>query len=230
MKDKVLCIDDDLTTQALVEASLANYQVVPALTIKDADQLLLKQQFEALVIDIQLPDGDGLRYVNKLLQVDKIKEIPMFVFSNHKELSNKVMAFSLGADDFIEKPFDPIEFKARIESRIHKKKLLKDLKQILQIGDILLDLDRQKAFHVINNEEKDLQLTSYELKILKMLSKRLEQVYSREQILQNVWGETFISDRTVDSHIAHLRQKIADTKLSINTVKNFGYSLSIKKG
>ncbi len=228
MKDKILCIDDDLTIQAVVEATLSQYHVISAHSLSEAESLLCEHQFSSLLVDIRLPDGDGLRFVNKFLQGPDSKDIPVLIFSNHKDISNKVLAFSLGVEDFIEKPFDPIELKARVDARIMKRRSSSDQKNRIQLGDVVLDLDRQKVFQISKSKEIDLQLTAYEIKILKMLSKRMEQVYSRQQILDNVWSNTFITERTIDSHIAHLRKKIMRTKLSLNTVKNFGYSLTLR--
>lgn len=228
MKHKILCIEDELTTQALLVATFKEYDVVCVSSIKEAEKHLLKQSFSALLIDIQLPDGDGLRFLTQLVQDEKYFKIPIMILSSHTEISNKVMAFTFGAEDFITKPFDPVELNARVSAKIRRRQLELDLAKTRKIENVLIDFDRQKVFFINNATEKDLGLTSIEIKILTLLTKRLEQVYSREQIMDNVWGETFITDRTVDSHVAHLRQKIEKTQLQIETVKNFGYRAVIK--
>ncbi len=106
---------------------------------------------------------------------------------------------------------------------------MKEDNQVRKVGDIEIDFNRQKAFHIISFKEKDLNLTAIELKIFSILTKRLEQVYSRDQLMTLAWGDTFISARTIDSHIAHLRQKIESTKVLVNTSKNFGYLATIRK-
>lgn len=209
--------------QILIQESLSDYSVVCVARISEAVEELRKKTFVALLIDVQLPDGDGLRFITQLLGDKKLKGIPILVLTGHTEISNKVMAFTLGAEDFIAKPFDPIELKVRVDAKVRKYKNEIGESRILEIGDIILDFARQKALKVHNGKETDLLLTAIELKILRLLTKRLEQVYSREQILDQVWGETFIADRTVDSHVAHLRIKIEGTQIKIETVKNLGY-------
>lgn len=228
MNFKILCIEDDLTTQTLLVASLKEYDVVCVSTIKQAEEALVKCNFHALLLDIQLPDGDGLRFLTQLKHNEKYIKIPIMILSGHAEISNKVMAFTFGAEDFITKPFDPVELNARVSAKIRRRQLEIDKAKIRKIENLMIDFDRQKVFYINNSTEQDLGLTSIEIKIISFLTKRLEQVYSREQIMDNVWGETFITDRTIDSHVAHLRQKIEKTQVQIDTVKNFGYRAVIK--
>lgn len=228
MKKHILCIEDDDTIQTLVEVSLTDYLVHKAKSLKEAEAELNQYKFSALIMDIELPDGDGLRFLSQIMQQEKYKKIPVLVLSHHVDISNKVMAFSVGAEDFIGKPFDPIELNIRLTAKIKRRDAEQDEQKIRKIADVLLDFDRQKSFQVVGFKEVDLNLTSIELKIFSTLTKRLEQVYSRDQLMNLVWGETFISDRTVDSHIAHLRQKIEPTAVTIETSKNFGYRATVK--
>lgn len=223
MREKILCVEDDPTIQELVRGSLQEYQVVVAENLAQAEQELEREQFQAIVLDIQLPDGDGLKFYTKLAKDPRFAKLPALFLSGHSEISNKLMAFSLGADDFIAKPFDPMELNARVGVRIKRRSDEVEGRRTQLVGDIEIDLDRQKAFQMDNGRGADLGLTSIELKILTLLSRRLEQVFTREQILDGVWGETHITDRTVDSHIAHLRSKIGTSKVKVETVKNSGY-------
>lgn len=228
MKQKILCIEDDATIQTLVSVALPDFEVIAAKTLQEADLKLRTNKISALLLDIELPDGDGLRYLSDLYS--RVKEkTPVLILSQHQEIQSKVMAFSLGADDYIGKPFDPIELNIRLQSKIKKQSQVQDEFKCRKIGDLLLDFDRQKAYNCVDGEEKDLGLTNIELKILGLLTKRLEQVFSREQILEQVWQETHITDRTVDSHVAHLRQKISDSSVCIETVKSLGYRSALRK-
>ena len=123
MNKHILCIDDDDTIQTLVEVSLPNYFVHKAKSLSEAEKEIAQFDFSGIVIDIHLPDGDGLRYLSKIMLSDKNKNTPVIVLSDHTEISNKVMAFNLGAEDFIGKPFDPIELNARLTSKIKKLNL-----------------------------------------------------------------------------------------------------------
>ena len=228
MKFRILSIEDDPTIQALIEQSLRDYYVVSVQTLKAAELELAKYHFEAILFDIELPDGDGLRFYTKLSQDPKFKKTPTLFLTGHGDISNKLIAFSVGADDFLTKPFDPLELNARVTSKIKKMASEIEEKKVRKLGDLEIDFDRQKVFHIKNGKEKDLSLTGIELKILACLSKRLEQVYSRNQILDEVWGGTSITDRTVDSHVAHLRSKIEATTVVVDTVKSFGYRVIVK--
>ena len=228
MKSRILSIEDDVTIQVLIEQSLKEFLVVSVSTLKQAQDEILKSEFDALLIDIELPDGDGLRFYTKISQDQKYKKIPAIFLTGQIDVSTKLMAFSMGADDYVTKPFDPLELNARVTSKIKKNEKLIDEKKVRKIGDLEIDFDRQKCFQIKNGKEVDLSLTAIELKILTFVSKRLEQVYSREQILSEVWGDTNITDRTVDSHIAHLRAKTETSKVVIDTVKNFGYRVIVK--
>lgn len=227
MRPKVLCIEDDLTIQALVAASLPDYDVITARTLKDATAAMGQNQFSALLVDIQLPDGDGLRFIGELAHSKATKDVPALVLSNHDVISNKVMAFSLGAEDFIGKPFDPIELRARVSAKIRRRESEREVLNVRRLADIVIDLDRQKCVQIKGSQENDLGLTGLELKILLLLTRRMEQVFSRDQIIDDVWGQTHITDRTVDSHVAHLRQKLKSTQVHLETVKNIGYRVTV---
>jgi DNA-binding response OmpR family regulator len=228
MEEQIFCLEDDKSIQEAIRASLPEYNVVCVGTIAEAERILKKpEQFQALLIDIQLPDGDGLRFLTDLVNDERFKKMPIMILSARTDISNKVMAFSYGAEDFIAKPFDPIELHARVASKIRLRNngAATAMKRVL--GDIILDFSRQKAFRWLNGSEVDLQLTHREINILSLLTRRLEQIYSRDQIMIHVWGESFVSDRTIDSHIAHLRHKINGAKLKLETAKNFGYSARV---
>jgi DNA-binding response OmpR family regulator len=227
MKEKILCIEDDQTTQTLIRNSLRDFNVIMVSNLREGEIEINKQGLSAVIFDIQLPDGDGLHFYSRLRQTPQLKGVPAIFLSGHDEISNKLLAFSIGADDFIPKPFNPLELIARISSKITKALKGQADKNTKLLGNVEIDLDRQKVFLILNGSEVDLGLTSIELKILIFLSSRLEQVFSREQILNNVWANAHITDRTVDSHIAHLRNKTKETLILINTVKNFGYRLTI---
>ena len=228
MRSKILCLEDDATIQALVKESLREFHVVCVSRVQDAEVEIAKTEFEALLLDIELPDGDGLKFYSRISQDQKLSRIPAVFITGNSEIANKIMAFSVGAEDYITKPFDPRELSARLNSKIRKNRADQTSKQLRHVGDLEIDFDRQRVVHLRDGGEKVLELTGIEMRILALFSKRLEQVFSREQILNSVWGETHITDRTVDSHIAHLRTKIAGSLVSIETVKNLGYRAIVR--
>lgn len=222
----ILCIEDDIVIQTLVVESLKTYQVTVVDSLRDAFDILDKQQFDAILLDIQLHDEDGLRVLEKVSKRDGFfNTTAFFILSSHKDISKKMMAFSLGADDFISKPFDPLELQIRLDARLKK---IFSPSEIRHIGDLTVDLQKQKVFLNKDKEKIDLNLTAIELKIFNYLTSQLDRVFSRDQIMGEVWENLSITERTVDSHIGHLRKKINDSKLSIITSNNFGYFASLK--
>lgn len=229
MKEKILCIEDDPISQTLIKSSLKEFNVVIASSLNEAENEINNNEFALTLLDINLPDGDGIHFYSRYKKNSNLENIPTIFLSGNDQISNKLLAFSLGADDFITKPFDPLELHARVQSKILKAISKKDERKIKTLGDVQIDFDRQKVFCTKNGNEIDLNLTSKEQKMLTFISNRIEQVFSREQILNNVWDNTHITDRTVDSHVAHLRSKLQNTLIDIKTVKNFGYKLTIKQ-
>lgn len=227
MRQKILCVEDEQLFQAMIRETLRDYQVTMARSLVEAKSHLETTRFDAIILDILLPDGDGLKFWAQMHSSANCVGVPIMFVTGQTDISNKVLAFSVGADDFIAKPFDPIELKIRIERRL-KSAERAGHSNSFRWGNLLLDLTRQKAFHIVNDKEVDLTLTSTEIKILHLFGKRLDQVFSREQILTEVWGNANVSDRTVDSHVAHLRSKIKDTDVEIQTMKNLGYYLKKK--
>lgn len=230
MKIKILVVEDDPVNQTLIEQSLKGHALTFAESVAAAKKSLEAQDFEIVLLDIGLPDGDGLKFFASDLKPSVGPLRPILFLSGHADISNKIMAFSLGADDFIVKPFDPLELRARVESKHLKIESQQEKSRERVVGDVTLDMDRQQLKTRSNGrEEKSIDVTAIEFKILVMLTRRLEVVYSREQILESIWGATHISDRTVDSHIAHLRSKLKDTSLLVETVKGSGYRATVKR-
>ena len=224
----ILIIDDDPTVEIVLSQALKNFQLIPAYSIKEACEKLELYSFSAIFFDIELPDGDGLTLLSEVTHKKFFNSIPIFVLSSHSEMPNKLTAFSLGVDDFIAKPFSPIEVAARLQSKINKLQVLNQNQLQFKVGDVLVDLDRRAIFSLANNHETDLSFTHYEFMIFSLLAKNLGRVYSREEVLAEVWGGTTVSSRGVDSHIARVRTKLVGTEVKINTIKGSGYSVSVE--
>lgn len=225
----ILCIDDDLVILTLISETLSDYQIKTAQTFNEAYKLIDSQDYDAILLDIQLDHQDGLRLLEKISKKEGcLNNTAVFILSSHKDISKKMMAFSLGADDFITKPFDPLELQIRLDARLKK---ISSPQEIKNFGDLILDLQKQKVFQVINEEKVDLSFTAIELKIFIYLTSQLERVFSRQQIIDEVWSNLSVTERTVDAHIGHIRKKIADSMLTIITSNNFGYfaSLNLKQ-
>ncbi len=222
----VLCIEDDLVIQTLVIESLRFFNVKVTDSVESANRILDSESFDAVLLDIQLKDGDGLRVLERISKKDGFfSNTAFFILSSQKDISKKMMAFALGADDFIAKPFDPLELEIRLNARL--KKISEPL-DTRYVGDLILDFQKQKVFMVVKDKKIEISLTAIEMKILSYLTQKMDRVFSRQQIMESVWNNLSITERTVDSHIAHLRKKIKSSRLLIKTSNSFGYFVTVK--
>jgi DNA-binding response OmpR family regulator len=226
----ILCIEDNAEIQILVEASLDPLRVVLVGTIAEARAALEREQFHLIILDLELPDGDGLKFMTELnAHSPALKDTPVFVLTGKSDTANKVIAFSLGVEDFITKPFDPVELKARVNAKLRKLENLIDQRDVIKIKDLTIILSRQRVAIQTAGAQEDINLTSIEFKLLSTFAHAPDRVFSRDQLLDLVWGSaTHITDRTVDTHVGHLRKKIANASVKIETVINEGYRLVTK--
>jgi len=224
-KKKILFIEDTPECQLLLQSVLKDYQFVICSDLGDARRALKMDAFAALALDIELPDGDGLRFLAEIPENLK-KQTAIFIISGKTALANKAMAFSYGADDFISKPFDPIELKMRVDAKI--RKLSEQLNQFdnFTIEDLTANIAEQRLYHENQGEVKQINFTSLEFRIFLFLSQNRNKVVSRDEIVNHIWGgKIYITDRTVDAHIAHIRKKIQASRVKIETIFATGYKL-----
>lgn len=226
----ILYIEDSPELFLMVREALKPHQVTQATTLRQAELALQQKVFDLILLDLGLPDGDGLHYLAEKYsdQSKNLHKTPLFVISGKNEVSSKVMAFAMGVDDYISKPFHHAELKARVEAKLRKSSAQIVDQEVLQLGNIKMDLARQRVLVVHHNQEEELPLTRLQFKLLTKLMKTPERVFSRNQLIESVWGDsTNITDRTVDTHIAHLRKKIAEASVRIETVTGEGYRLVV---
>lgn len=224
MRSIVLCIEDDPFFQTLIEESLSrgrNFELEFASNLAAAREKLKSRNYDAILLDLNLPDGDGLRFLTEIQGAAALP--PVLILTGQTEVPSRVAAFQLGADDFLAKPFEPLELEARLLARIKKSQTQKEQSETILLGDIEIDHTRVRVSRKTRTASEDLGFTAIEFKILVSLTHRLETVLSREQLLEKVWPGTYINERTVDSHIAHVREKLSDSKLKVETVKGLGY-------
>ncbi|WP_130844886.1 response regulator transcription factor [Lactiplantibacillus mudanjiangensis] len=231
--DKILVVDDEPAIVTLLSYNLkqAGYEVVTATNGKDALELGLAQSFTCILLDLMLPQLDGME-VTKRLRQEKVRT-PIIIVTAKNDEFDKVFGLELGADDYITKPFSPREVLARIKAVIRRAvpETVESPQPVSQpvnraitvIGDLRIDQDK---FQVTRNGEK-ISLTPKEFELLVYFIEREGRVLSRDAILNHVWGYDYASEtRIVDIHISHLREKIElDPKKPrlIRTVRGFGY-------
>ncbi|WP_297636503.1 response regulator transcription factor [uncultured Clostridium sp.] len=215
-KVKILIVEDDSGISDLIEMNLqiAGHDAVKALDGEIAKELIEKETFDLALLDVMLPKIDGFTLIEDI----KKKDIPVIFLTAKNSVTDKVKGLKLGADDYIVKPFESIELLARIEvvgRRYNKNDLSLKFKNI--------EIDEEKRIVKLDGKEVDITLKEYELLILFIKNKNM--ALSREQILDKVWGYSYIGEtRTVDMHVNRLREKL-DLKENIKTVFKVGYRL-----
>ncbi|MES2802015.1 MAG: response regulator transcription factor [Bdellovibrionota bacterium] len=225
---KLLLVEDNEVMRALAANILKEFSLSMATTLKEAQALMQSNTFDLILLDIGLPDGDGLTFLNHLSNASGA-QTPVIIISGKTDIASKVTAFSFGAEDFISKPFDPIELKARVSAKLKKIEQAKTNSDQIKIGDLVITVSKQKVIiQGVDNEQLPVDLTTLEFKLLLSLAKHPERIYTREHLLSEVWGNDLsVTSRSVDTHVAHLRKKIHKSKVKIDTVIRSGYRLLI---
>lgn len=224
----IVCIEDQPDYQQILQKTLKEYQVVICSTLKEArDYIHSDKELDFVIVDVSLPDGDGIRFYSMEKELFESRSIPVIFLSGSNEIENKLTALRLGAEDYLCKPIHPLELKVRVQSKLEKFTKAQEVQQGWRTGELEIDLKRQRVKN-LNNQE-NLDLTGIEFKMLVYFSRNMENVLSREQILDNVWGQGIsVQDRTVDTHVSHLRKKLKDSKFKIEPVLGMGYRASLE--
>ena len=218
----ILLIEDSPEIQMLVREVLSHHNVFIANNLSQAKNELSARPFSLVILDIELPDGDGMEFLAELATSTQYQSIPIFILTSHSDISRKVSAFSLGVEDFIAKPFDPREIRARVDAKLRKKE--EQSAETVRLSNVVVNPSKQKTWIETKEENLLLQLTSLEFKLLSTFIQNPEKVFSREFLISEIWGSgTNITDRTVDTHIYNLRKKLSGALVSIETVIGEGY-------
>lgn len=230
---RILCIEDSREYQIYLSSILKEHSLYFVASVQEALRITEsgRDHFELILLDVSLPDGNAIKILPQLKQSLLPAQVPVIVLSADNDIITKVAAFGVGADDYVSKPADPSELRARIDARLRSVKTLMTEKNNLTYGDISIDLDKMTVEIMLKNTKRQsLELTPYEFKILRLLLSRPGQVYTRELIIDRVWGtDKFITARTVDAHVSHLRKKILKSQIQIETVLGTGYKLALKE-
>lgn len=219
----VYVVEDDENMSDLECYTLTNngYEVKPLYTAKEFEQELKKRIPDMIILDIMLPDENGIRMLVKLRQAESTRDIPVMMVTARSSEVEKVKCLDAGADDYVTKPFGVLEFNSRVKA-LFRRSMKNSNFNLIQVGDIVLDDDRRIV--MVGEEEKNVTFKEYELLKYLMINKGI--VLSRDKIMEAVWGFDFQGEsRTVDMHIKTLRQKIGSERNRIKTVRNVGYKI-----
>lgn len=223
---QILAVEDTEEYQKIISKTLGDYTVICSPSAEEASQIIRNRPFDLIIIDINLPKRDGYSLLSEIQANDEINKTPVICLTGRKEMTDKVTAFSLGADDYVTKPFDPIELRARVDSRLKKSRKNRDSSSVTRIGDLEIDHDRHRITINSGKEKFEPEMTQTEYKLLSHLARRPDQVFTRDQLLVAVWGEDAkVLERVVDVHICFLRKKIEKSSVRIKAIPGIGYKL-----
>lgn len=204
----ILVCDDDREIVDAIEIYLSQdgYKIYKAYDGEQAIQILYKEDIHLLIMDIMMPRLDGIRAT---LKIREYSSIPIIILSAKSEDTDKILGLNIGADDYICKPFNPLELVARVKSNLRRYTSLGSLtgenKAIYQVGGLILNDDIKQ----VTVDDEPVKMTPIEYNILLLLMKNQGRVFSINQIYESIWNEDAIgADNTVAVHIRHIREKI----------------------
>lgn len=226
MARKILVVDDEKLIVKGIRFSLEQdgMEVDTAYDGEEALELAERNEYDVILLDVMLPEMSGFEVCQ---QIRGFSDVPIIMLTAKNDDMDKILGLEYGADDYLTKPFNILELKARIKAilRRNKKEEPKVDNKVLQIGDLKLDVESRRVYA----EDKEVNLTAKEFDLLELLMKNPNKVYSRDDLLNLVWGYDYPGDvRTVDVHIRRLREKVeknpSDPKY-IHTKWGVGYFL-----
>ena len=223
-KYKILLVDDEPDILEFMEYNLRkeNYEVHKAVNGKDAIVKAKKVQPDLIVLDIMMPEMDGIETCRMLRDLPDFKNTMITFLTARNEDYSQIAGFEVGADDYITKPIKPRVLVSRINAlfrryAMNSGEIYSNLSSII-VGDLKID---REQYIIIKNEER-IYLPKKEFELLALLASKAGKVFTRDEILESVWGsEVVVGDRTIDVHIRKIREKIGEE--SIKTVKGIGY-------
>ncbi len=223
----IYLLEDDATIQNFVIYTLQNtgYEAEGFERPSDFWKKLEERVPDLLLLDIMLPEEDGIEILKKLRADKRTKKLPIILLTAKSTEYDKVIGLDSGADDYVAKPFSMMELMSRIKALLRRSEMTVEKEDTFKIGPLFVSISK----HVVKvNGEEVTTLTYKEFELLSLLLQNQETVFSRDQILQSIWGYDFDGEsRTVDVHVRTLRQKLGDAGSLIETVRGFGYKLGI---
>jgi two-component system phosphate regulon response regulator PhoB len=223
MSHRILVVDDEPDITALVAYHLAKagYRVSTAANGPDALKAAREERPDVVILDIMLPTVSGYDVLGEMRKREETKEVGVILLTARREEADRIKGLSLGADDYLTKPFSPQELTLRVQALLRRLGApAVSAGSTLTAGPISID----RSSHRVNVNGVELELTATEFKLLLTLVERRGRVQSRPQLLETVWeAQPDIQTRTVDMHVQRLRTKLGDAGNLIETVRGFGY-------
>lgn len=224
MKPMVFSVEDDLNIQNVIKIALENsqFEIVNFENGKSLFHRLEEQTPDLFLLDIMLPDMDGLEIVKKLKKNEKYKSVPIMIISAKSSEIDRVIGIDLGADDYLVKPFGVLELVSRVKALLRRNEKFNKT-QVLEIKDLKLDIKE----YVVMYKDQEVIFTKKQFDLLKYFMEKNQKTITRDEILNNVWGYDFFGEtRTLDVHVKEIRKKLKDAGVesqAIETVRGVGY-------
>lgn len=218
---KILVVDDELLIRNVIKEYALNegYTVNEAEDGNEAIEKVAENNYDLIIMDIMMPHKDGF---SSAKEIKEIKNIPIIFLSARTEELDKLNGFSLGADDYVTKPFSPKELMARIKA-VSKRN---ETEEIIKVDNITIN----KTSREVIIDDKVVEMTHTQFELLYLFLSNPNIVLSRENIIKNIWGYDYeADDRTIDAHIKLLRNKLGKHRDNIKTIRKVGYKFEYKE-
>ena len=223
MSVRILLVEDVKEYHKVVARTLRHHEVECVESVDEALARVAKQNYDLILLDLSLPEKDGHAFLAEFSQLKKSRFTPVICLTGKNEIADKVTAFSLGADDYIVKPFEPDEFRARVDAKVsrHQERV-----EQVSAGFLTLDSLTHRAFRIESEIQHEIALTPTEFKILHLLIQQSNRVLSREQLQRSFHkASSELSERAIDVHVCSIRKKIVRTRCFVESVPGVGYKL-----
>lgn len=224
-QNKVLIVDDEKDILELLEYNLEKegYEVVLAMDGEEAIEKARKEKPNMVLLDIMMPQMDGIETCRRLRELPELQSTFIVFLTARAEEYSELAGFDAGADDYIAKPIKPRVLLSRIKAILRRDQAFKEEQDILKVKDLEIIRDE----YIVRRGEQIFNLPRKEFELLFFLASKPGKVFRREKLLEKIWGDVYVVDRTIDVHIRKLREKIGEGY--IRTVKGVGYKFAKEK-
>lgn len=228
MRQRIVIIEDEKDIVDLVRYNFRKegFDVESFVSGKDGLEYIRANSVDLVLLDIMLPDLDGIEICKRVRADDRLKNLPIIFLTAKGEEIDRVVGLELGADDYVVKPFSPRELVARVKAVLRRQEGSPGKSEVIEVSGLRLDeRTREVTLH-----GHSIQLSALEFRLLHFMASQPRRVFTREQLLDNVWGrDRFVTPRTVDVHVRRLREKFEKEEGSphfVQTVRGSGYRFS----
>mgnify|MGYP000608814046 CR=1 FL=1 len=223
MKSKIMVVDDEMHIRELVRFYLdkAGFDTIEAANAEEALDIVENQYIDLAVVDIMMPGMDGFELVEQMRQY---REFPVIMLTAKSQSKDKLRGFSLGIDDYVTKPFDPVELMARVKTILKRYSI--NSSNVVKIGDVIFDGDKYE----VRYQDQIIHLPLKQFELAFELAKNPNQIFTREQLIEKIWGMDYDGfDRTVDVHIKRIRENLGHLPgFKVVTVRGLGYKIEVE--